>query len=348
MTNQMDKDYLLELLHKYLEGRATESERELIERYYNLFASEPDVLALLSAEQKHELRKSLPADIWKSIEKEEVEIRKKTRAVMWKISLSVAAAMILVTAKFLCWTPPVHAAKINVIALSTSFNVQANSQQLPDSTAPTYQVKQLNGSIAIDGNWNKRAWRKVKPVRITNDIINIPTFHPITEVKMLYDTGSLYIIFRVQDRYTRSVTTQMGGPVWKDAAVEFFFCTDTTQPEQYFNLEINAGGTPLLGYMRVRLTPEDIQLIRIAHSLPQVVDPEIAGPITWTIECQIPLSMLAKYAGITKPAKGVTWKANFCKIAENNSNPHHMTWSPITAPHPNFHMPRYFGRIQFD
>jgi transmembrane sensor len=106
MANQMDKDYLFELLHKYLEGRATEAERRLIERYYNLFESEPDVLALLTAEQKNELRKSLPVDIWKTIEKEEIEIRKKTRAVMWKIGLAMAVAMILMIVTFRCWKTP--------------------------------------------------------------------------------------------------------------------------------------------------------------------------------------------------------------------------------------------------
>jgi hypothetical protein len=106
MANQMDKHYLFELLHKYLEGTATEAERQLIERYYNLFESEPDVLALLTAEQKNELRKSLPADIWKSVEREEIEIRKKTRAVMWKIGLAVGVAMILMIVTFRCWKSP--------------------------------------------------------------------------------------------------------------------------------------------------------------------------------------------------------------------------------------------------
>ena|ERR1700722_14635508 len=106
MANQMDKHYLFELLHKYLEGRATEAERRLIERYYNLFESEPDVLALLTADQKNELRKSLPVDIWKTIEKEEIEVRRKTRAVMWKIGLAMAVAMILMVVAFRCWKTP--------------------------------------------------------------------------------------------------------------------------------------------------------------------------------------------------------------------------------------------------
>jgi len=102
----MDKHHLIELLHKYLDGTATETERRLIEQYYNLFESEPDVLSLLTADQKNELRTSLPADIWKSIEKEEIEVRKRTTVIMWKIGLAVAAAMMIVIVKLLFWTSP--------------------------------------------------------------------------------------------------------------------------------------------------------------------------------------------------------------------------------------------------
>ncbi|HEY4290474.1 MAG TPA: FecR domain-containing protein [Puia sp.] len=102
----MDKHYLIELLHKYIEGTATETERQLIERYYNLFESEPDVLSLLTAAQKNELRTSLPADIWKTIEIEENEVRRKTSVVMWRIGMAVAAAMILVIVKGLFLTSP--------------------------------------------------------------------------------------------------------------------------------------------------------------------------------------------------------------------------------------------------
>jgi hypothetical protein len=165
---------------------------------------------------------------------------------------------------------------------------------------------------------------------------------------MAYDTSNLYVIFLVHDRYVRCLTTQVNGPVWQDAAVEFLFATDTARPDRYFNLEINCGGTPLLGYADARLTMADIRSIEIAHSMPAVVDPEVAGPVDWTIEYRIPLARLAKYGNMTWPAPGVTWRGNFCKIAENNSNPHHMTWSPIADPKPTFHMPQYFGRLAFE
>lgn len=213
---------------------------------------------------------------------------------------------------------------------------------------PVYKVHRLQGSLPIDGNWKASAWRKTASVRIGHEILGTPKFHPETEVKMLYDSSNLYVIFRVKDRYVRSITTETGGPVWKDAAVEFFFCPDTTKPERYFNLEINCGGTALLQCHSVRIPKEEVLSIPIAHSLPRVVDPEMAGPVVWTIEYRIPLDLLSNYSAITRPAKGVKWRANFCKIAENNSNPHHLTWSPIDDPHPNFHMPSYFGSLEFE
>jgi hypothetical protein len=66
----MDKHYFLELLHKYLQGKANE-EQEFLLRYYNLFQYEPDVLALLTNEKKEELKSQMYATISKNISREE-------------------------------------------------------------------------------------------------------------------------------------------------------------------------------------------------------------------------------------------------------------------------------------
>jgi len=92
---------------------------------------------------------------------------------------------------------------------------------------------------------------------------------------------------------------------------------------------------------------EDIKKIEIAHSLPQIVDPEITEPVTWTLEYRIPLVMLEKYSNVTRPKQGVVWKANFYKIAEKTSNPHYITWSVIENDKPNFHLPKFFGTLKF-
>lgn len=216
--------------------------------------------------------------------------------------------------------------------------------------AKSYKVPRLKNELIIDGDWNKPQWRKVKSLGINNFIRENPKFRPRVYAKMMYDDANIYVIFQVKDRFVRSVTTEINGPVWKDSAVEFFFSPDTTMPLSYFNLEVNCGGTPLLGYNsipRKRPVIEDIQKITIGHTLPVKVDPEREEPITWIIEYKIPLDMLDNYSNVTRPQKGVIWRANFYKIAEINSNPHHATWSVINAPRPTFHLPQFFGTLKF-
>ena len=221
--------------------------------------------------------------------------------------------------------------------------------------APLYKVARLNKSMQIDANWNKAEWKKIRAIKITNYMGKLPAFKPQVEAKMMYDNKNVYVIFRVKDRYVHSVVQEYNGNVSGDACVEFFFAPDSHFPERYFNLEINAGGTPLLFYILppypkasyTRLDPEDIKQIEIAHSLPQVVDPEIKDSITWTLEYRIPLSLLEKFSDVTRPAPGVAWKANFYKTASHSTNPHWITWSVVNNPKPNFHLPQFFGTLEF-
>ncbi len=216
-----------------------------------------------------------------------------------------------------------------------------------------YEVLRLHQSLIIDGDWNKPQWLKSKAVAIGNHMGYEPKFRPSAQAKMMYDNENLYVIFLVRDRYVRCITKDINGPVWEDACVEFFFSPDVGFPERYFNLEINCGGTPLMHYNIIPgenitvLKVKDIKMIEIAHSMPQIIDPEITDPITWTVECRIPLVMLKKYSRITYPEPGINWKANFYKIAENSSNSHYLTWSPVENKEPNFHLPQYFGQIRF-
>lgn len=96
-----------------------------------------------------------------------------------------------------------------------------------------------------------------------------------------------------------------------------------------------------------QLEEKDIRLVEIAHSMPELIDPEIAEAVTYTIEYRIPIGLPGKYCTITKPGPGIIWKANFFKIAENTSNPHYMTWSVVNNPVPNFHLPQFFGLLRF-
>jgi hypothetical protein len=176
------------------------------------------------------------------------------------------------------------------------------------------------------------------------------------EAKLLYDSENLYVHFRVRDRWVRAVAQGFQGPVWADSCAEAFL-----QPRAgrgYFNFEMNCGGTLLLYHIRdhrrsakgfADFTPVSAQLaagIRIYHSLPARVDPEITGPVEWSLEYAIPLSLFAPYIGERPAPAGERWRGNFYKCGDETSHPHWASWSPI-GEELNFHVPEHFGVIEF-
>jgi hypothetical protein len=223
---------------------------------------------------------------------------------------------------------------------------------------PMYTVKHTLQPPPLDNQWDSPAWRAADTLKVTHFAWPRPgnEHRPVTEARVLYDDAGLYLHFRVQDKFVRCIETEYHGKVWEDAAVEFFV---QPKPERgYLNFEINCGGTMLLSYHEnpdyqgppnraPGRVPWDLASnVAIYHSMPKVVDPEITDDVTWHIAFFIPYPLLEEYVGPLGNVAGQQWRANFYKIAENNSHPHYAAWSPILEG-ATFHAPRFFGRIQF-
>jgi hypothetical protein len=135
--------------------------------------------------------------------------------------------------------------------------------------------------------------------------------------------------------------------------VEFFFTPGIHLGLSYFNLEVNCGGTMLFWWHPegVPATPvgeADASAIAISHTLSKIVEPEITDPVAWTVEYRLPFALIAKYCpDASAPAPGVQWRANFYKCADRTSHPHWLTWSFVDHPVPRFHLPAYFGILDF-
>lgn len=219
----------------------------------------------------------------------------------------------------------------------------------------TYQVERLDGPMTIDGRWDKSAWQAVRPLVLTHHMGTKPEHFPKVEAKLRYDDAALYVIFRVEDRYVRAVAARHQDSVCRDSCVEFFFTPGTDTSQGYFNLEMNCGGTMLFNHQlapgkdQVRIAADDLAQVEVATSMPRIVDPEITKPTRWTAEYRLPLAILDKYFPIVpvKPAPGVTWRANVYKCADATSHPHWLTWSYVDKPKPNFHVPAFFGTLEF-
>ena len=214
-------------------------------------------------------------------------------------------------------------------------------------------VEQTVNPPKLNGDWTGPVWGDVKAIEIKEYMGEKPKYLPRTQAKLLYDDKFVYVIFRVEDRYVRAVAQEYHGKVWEDSCVEFFFVTGSDMSPGYFNIEINCGGTMLFHHQTairentLVVETADCDKVNIYHSLPKIIEPEIAEPTTWIIEYRVPVDVLEKYAPVARPAPGVIWQANFYKTASRTSNPHWVTWSVVDYPTPKFHIPRFFGTLIF-
>jgi len=228
---------------------------------------------------------------------------------------------------------------------------------------PVYEIKAVDWTPELTGRWRSPAWRHANTLEVTHFLPQTPdglkasSHQPVTKARVLHNDKGLYLHFRVRDQYVRSVATEYRGKVWEDACVEFF-----VQPKAdrgYFNFEINCGGTMLLSHHENPDWQGETQrkaggvpwglarAVKIFHSMPKAVDPEIADEVTWQVEYFVPFWLLEEYVGPLGDLAGQEWRANFYKIAETNSHPHLGSWSPILEGY-SFHQPEFFGTIRFE
>ena len=216
------------------------------------------------------------------------------------------------------------------------------------------RVRRIEYRADAGDDWFGSNWSDIQSLTVGRYMGEKPAHIPRTQVKIAYDISCLYLTFRVEDRYVRSVATTHQSGVCSDSCVEFFFTPGNDIDDGYFNLEMNCGGTMLFHFQRSRgvdrriISEAELSRLRATHSMPRIVDPEIDEPVTWTVSYCIPIDILERYRSVVKPKKGVVWRANFYKCADKTSHPHWLTWSKVDLPRPDFHQPKFFGLLKFE
>jgi hypothetical protein len=210
------------------------------------------------------------------------------------------------------------------------------------------------------GDWNGPVWSACETLEIGNfnwEEREDSGHHPHTQARVTYDESYVGLIFRVEDRYVRAVAEKFQDSVCSDSCVEFFVSPIPDLPA-YFNFEVNCGGTMLVrrmasaaereeGKESIPLTDAEWESIPVATSLPSIVEPELTEPTTWTLEYHLPVALFISYFGVSAPAAGTVWKANFYKCGDLTSHPHWGSWAPVGLPAPSFHVPEFFQPIVF-
>lgn len=198
-------------------------------------------------------------------------------------------------------------------------------------------------------------WERLPVAEVSQFLPQSSEHHPRTHARLAHDTQRLFGRFEVEDRYIRCTRTGYGSEVWKDSCVEFF--AEPKPGRGYFNFEFNCGGAFLVNHIVdptrtpagfkqfTRLPEAEAKVIQVRTTLPAVIEPEITGPVEWTLEFSIPFSLFEPYVGPVGEVAGQMWRGNFFKCAEDNSHPHWAAWSPVDEF--NFHLPRCFGELRF-
>jgi hypothetical protein len=209
---------------------------------------------------------------------------------------------------------------------------------------------------ALQGAWDGRPWGGVPHLSIAHYHPRSSAHRPHTDAKLLHDGRTLYAIFRVLDRYVRCVHTDYESDTYKDSCVELF-----VQPQEragYFALEVNCGGAFSLRYIEdptrtanrfakwTAVSAADAAGLRVAHSMPAVVEPEFQEPVAWWVEIACPMQIFEPYCGPIGPLAGQRWRGNLFKCGDETSRPHWAAWAPVGEAL-NFHQPQFFGELAF-
>ena len=179
------------------------------------------------------------------------------------------------------------------------------------------------------------------PVSGIIDTINWKEQYPIapeTKFTLAHTDEMFYVRFEVKGEVPLSTKTNDLELVNEDACVEIFIGDkDNTH---YWNFEFNPAGICNASHRKerkvdvVRLNTEQLQSIQRF--------PVQLCAAHWSLLVGIPFSLIN-----LDRTKEHSRRANLYKCGDKTAMKHYASWNPIEAETPAFHLPEFFGEIQF-
>lgn len=176
-----------------------------------------------------------------------------------------------------------------------------------------------------------------QPISTLNWVEQYPAA-PQTHFSLAHTDEMLYIRFEVKGEVPLATKTHDLELVNEDACVEMFI--GNADNTRYWNFEFNPAGVCNASCRKerkvdvVRLNPE--QLASIQRYGQQLCAAH------WTLLVGIPLALIE-----LDLSREHARRANFYKCGDKTPMKHYASWNPIEAEVPAFHLPEYFGEIQF-
>lgn len=167
-------------------------------------------------------------------------------------------------------------------------------------------------------------------------------YKPSVSFAIAYAKDSLLLKYYVEEKSVRASASHINGEVYKDSCVEVFLSFDK---EHYYNLEFNCLGVALVAYGKSRAGREFLSKEVIKNIQYQTSSYNKEHSIAWELTLVVPFAVFV-HDDITS-LKDKTISGNFYKCGDELPEPHFLSWSPIQAAEPDFHLPQFFGHISF-
>jgi hypothetical protein len=171
-----------------------------------------------------------------------------------------------------------------------------------------------------------------------------PYPRPQVSFAIAHGNDAVFLKYFVEEETLRSIYVHPNDPVYNDSCVEFFIGFEGEA--NYYNFEFNCAGTCLAGFGEAKerlLLPADKILKIKHHSLIRKITGE--NLVHWELTLLIPEAVFIHHQPGTLAHKKA--KGNFFKCGDDLPKPHYLTWTPIQAPDPNFHLSVFFGDLIF-
>lgn len=171
-------------------------------------------------------------------------------------------------------------------------------------------------------------------------------FMPEVEFSISHSYDSIFLQYTVHEKEIKAIYTKINDPVYKDSCVEFF--VSPAGNEYYYNFEFNCLGTCLASFGKDRnerqMLPESV-IGQIRSMTTFYKQDNLNQDYLWELTVALPVEVLCFSKRTILKAQ--SFRANFYKCGDDLSQPHYLVWNPIESNEPDFHLPEFFGEIEF-
>lgn len=174
-------------------------------------------------------------------------------------------------------------------------------------------------------------------------------YQPLVEFAIAHNGDNIFLHFQIEEEGIKALRSSDNADVWNDSCVEFFISFEGES--FYYNIEVNCIGAVLVSVGsnkndRKLLSTDEVGKVERYSSLGTSIISGDNKLQKWELSLAIPKEVFI--LSNIKSFSGVKTLANFYKCGDELKTPHFLSWNPIETDSPNFHVPAFFGKLEFE